>query len=330
MADAIQTIRIQALWDGTQLQAGTTTSEQAVDSLASSVETASTDMRTSLAAVGDAATTEFGSTLPAATDTAAIDLTTKASKFKAVGTELGTQVAQGVASGVDPATSAVNVGTALSGLLAASAATGLGAAAAVGIGLGVALVKGMMDSAKEEAGALRDTVNTLLGGVENDFKGSLSRIIREMRSELGKVEAITRLGDGDLGAGWAELERISLTTGTNIQDLVDYLQGKATPAAQRVADEFGRGRDLVRAGQDIIGDTNQELAANYGVAKNLVDEAEKNTKAWNEAKDAATGLNSLMNGTKSSTAEAADNAARLADNLLRAGRNANFRVDVGI
>lgn len=317
---AVPPVEVRGTWEGTDLTTGVLGAKADLEALGDAAGTAATDINTSLSSVSDQATTTFGTDLPASTDAAAFDLTTKATKFKAVGTELGTQVAQGVASGVDPATSAVDVGTSLTGLLAASAKTGVGAAALVGIGLGVALVKNMMKAAEEEAQALRDTVNALLGAVENDFKGSMRSIVQDMRSELSVINVITQLGEGDLGAGWAELERVSNATGENVNVLVDYLQGKATPAAMRLADEFGRGRDLVQSGESIIGDTNQTLAVQYGVAKKLVEEADKNTRAWQVAKDTAAGLKDLMSGTADETERAAAAAERFAAGLGSASR----------
>jgi hypothetical protein len=320
---AIPPIEIRALWDGEDLSTGALNAKADLDALATSADYAATDINAALTSVGTTADTQLGTAVPAATDKAAVDLTTKASKFKAVGTELGTELAQGVAGGVDPATASVNVGSSLSGLLAASATTAKGAAAAVGLGLGVALISSMIKAAQAEAQALRDQVNTLLGAVEGDFKGSMRSIIRDMREELGKIDVITQLGEGDLGSGWAELERISEQTGLNMQDLVDYLQGKGTPAAQRLADEFARGEAAATGLEEVSGETNKRLALQYSVARDLVEQAQRNSKAWEEAKDAAAGLRELMTETANETERAADAAERYAAGIGAANQEGN-------
>jgi hypothetical protein len=173
---AVLPVEWAAKWNDDELVTGASTTKAALASLADSTDAAAAEMKASLETVGTTATTELGTNVPAAADRSAVDLTSKASKFRSVGTELGTELAQGVAGGVDPATATVNVGSSLSGLLAASATTAKGAAAAVGLGLGVALISNVVQGIKakqeEAAAALAENVKEY----EQIFLEGLGRI----------------------------------------------------------------------------------------------------------------------------------------------------------
>lgn len=168
---------IRYMWNGDEIKTGTTAAIADLNALATATDTAAADINTGLTDIGTTATTELGTTVPAAVDSGAVGLTTKVSKFKAVGTELGTSLSQGIAGGVDPATSAVNVGSSLSGLLAATATTGIGIAAAVGLSLGVAVVGNIVKGIKAE---------------EEELKKQMAELAVAFREGLGKLDKAAR------------------------------------------------------------------------------------------------------------------------------------------
>lgn len=261
------TIAVKALWDGTSLETGSAEAAASLDKLGTAVETTSTDVTSSLAKMGTAAETEFGTTLPNAVDTAIdgpVGLTTKAGKFKAVGTELGQTVAQGVGSGLSATESVANIGTSLTGLLAPLAATGAGAIAAIGIGAGAALVTNIIKGVDERRKAAVDAFNELFSEIETSAKDSAKDIKQSILDAFDFQEALTALGgEQGLQGGLEKVNKLVEATGANFNEVVDILRGDINPA----------NRDTLRLLQQQTKESEDAGQVHGTVAKQYTEEA---------------------------------------------------------
>lgn len=230
------TIAVRALWDGTQLESGTTTAAASVDKLADAVDSSSADVTSSLQAMGTAAETEFNQTLPTAADTSAVSLTTKAGKFKAVGTELGETVAQGVGSGMTGAEQLANVGTSLTSLLAPLATTGAGAIAAIGLGAGAALITNLIKGVNERKQEFIDDINSAFESIEVTAKTTMREIRQQIYDTFDFKDLLGDIGEGDDFLGLTRLRDMAETLGVPWERLADVLRGKITPANEYIYD----------------------------------------------------------------------------------------------
>lgn len=258
------TVAVRALWDGTQLESGTTTAATSVDKLADAVDSSSADVTSSLQAMGTAAETEFNQTLPAAVDTGAVAITTRAGKFKAVGSELGTSVAEGVGSGMSAGEAVANVGTSLTGLLAPLATTGAGVIAAIGIGAGAALVTNIIKGVEERRKAAVEAFNELFSEIEVSAKDSAKEIKSAILDAFDFQEALTALGGDDgLQGGLEKVNKLVQETGADFNEVVDILRGDINPA----------NRDTLRLLQQQTKESEDAGQVHGTVAKQYTEEA---------------------------------------------------------
>jgi hypothetical protein len=345
---AVLPVEWAAKWNDDELVTGATTTKAALASLADSTDTASAEMKASLASVGTTADTELGTTVPTAADKAAVGLTTKASKFKAVGSELGTELAQGVGAGIDPATSAVNVGSSLSGLLAATATSGVGIAAAVGLGLGVALVKNMVEGAKERSEAFVKQVDSTMAEVEVNVRQSAARIKQNIFDAFTIEEAIEELKA--LGLEFTDVR--NLTEGLNVPftEVVEIIRGDINPANRdtlKILQEqagvrteinglYANGRsvasDEAKIAQDLLGLSKDRVSSNkeaYGWEK-LTQEAMGRQEYLAKQTGKELGDNvALASDLAYQMALAADAAERIGLAVGNAARNIALALDLG-
>lgn len=328
----IPPIELKALYDGTEVAAGTSATIANLQELETATGTAATSINTDLASVGTTATTELATTVPAAVDAGAVGLTTRSTKFKAVGSELGQSLTDGVASGVSAPQAAANIGTSMSGLLAASASTGVGIAAAVGVGLAVAIVKGITDGAAKRKQEVIDAYNSLFSAIEVEAADSARKIKASILDAFDFQTVITELGHGDINAGITQINDLVDLTGQKFNDIVLLLQNGVTPATKDTAAAV---KEIVDAGVENVGVQGQidaVLGAQAKKASDLLALADANSDKQSqllEQKKAeagfafATALSAKEQGKAvgelvGKTAAAADQAERMAAATERA------------
>lgn len=205
--------------DGTGFVTGTEQAEQAMRDLASTTDLAAQDIDTSLA-----------TDVPASADSSAVSLTTKASKFKAVGTELGTNLAGGIAGGASGPEAVAGTAQSLSGLLAASASTATGALAAAGLGLGVAVVVNLIKGVQERRQEFIDSVNSMWDSIEVTAKSTFASIREDLLATFDLPAIINQVGGGDPTLGLSKIRDAAADINVPFSDLVDILRGDITPA----------------------------------------------------------------------------------------------------
>lgn len=333
---AIPPLDVRATWSGEELSTGALGAKADLEALGTAADTAAADINTSLASVGTTATTELGTTIPAAADTGLGGLTTRASKFKAVGTELGTSVAQGIGGGMSAPAAVANVAQSASGLLAPLASTGPGAIAAVGLGLGIAvvgnIVKGMTEEFAKSKAAVQDGANDLFGAIDVTAKTTLADIRRAIRDTFNLENVVAELGgEGGVTAGFEKINELVEITGFEFDTVVDAIRGKVTPATEAFY------RKLVE-----VEDQGNKLSGPFSENELLMSDT---AKAADEALDAinntrgaiATGKDNLqqtrdyMQETAAAAEATAAFTAAIASNLgLAAGRAAAIAVDIGV
>jgi len=272
---------IRFLYNGDEVKLGTEATKAALADLAAQAELAGQDISSSLTDVNTTATTELGTTLPSTVDASAVSLTDKASKFKAVGTELGQALSGAVSSGAGGPEAVANVGTSMVGLLAATAKTAKGVGALVGIGIGVALIKNMIDGVKAERAAFVAEVDSTFNAVEVNAKQSLRRMRKDLIDTFTVKESIDQLKD--LGIGVSEIEELTRELGVPFTEIVEILRGDINPGNRDTLEILKRqGQELndLRGTHGGIADTlddQEELAAK------LVGLSDKRVKSNQEA-----------------------------------------------
>lgn len=323
-------IAVDVLTDTTQLTAGTTTAANAIDALAASVDTSSDQMRTSLASVDEGVTSSFGpsGTIPRTVEDGAVNLTTKASKFKAVGADLGSTLAQGIAGGVSSGDAVGAVSSSVSGaagLLAVAAGTAGGAAAAVGLGIATSLVTGLISGMKAKDEAFQAEVTKIFDSMEITADSTM-RAIRKTISDGFSFQSTVDSFGGEALADDAAL------FGSNLATAAALLNGKMTPAAKELhsvlqdvidteapaSDDFSYQAALLRAQQKAAGDLLSKLEENQAVRKEDLTlgrqglQYERDTTGW--VKEHANAFGVLID----STSRVDDNMVTVATNSERA------------
>jgi hypothetical protein len=216
-------IGVKADLDATTFQSGATQAEAAMEGLATTTQTAAADIDTALA-----------TDVPASVDAAAVGLTTKSTKFKAVGTELGTTLAQGIGSGASGPEAVSGTVSSLSGLLATVATSPAGIVGAAGVGLGVALVtnliKGMQEAADKRRAEFVGSVNSMFDSIEHHARDTAATIREDLLSAFDAETVVKELGgaDGIIG-GVEQLKAVSKDLGVPWESLVDIIRGNITP-----------------------------------------------------------------------------------------------------
>lgn len=227
------TLRVRALWDGTQLDAGTKDAAASVDGLEAAVKTSTASMDASLKTLDTGVQTTLGSsgTFVKSADETAVGLTSRTSKFKAVGSDLGASVAQGAASGLSGPEQIANVGQSLASLLAF---TGVGGAiAAVGVGLGTKLITDLIAGVDAKAKEFTEAFNDLFSAVEVEAEDSMREVKKSILDAFTFEQALEELGGEDgLAGGLRKVESLVAATGVEFNDIVDIIRGKINPANQ--------------------------------------------------------------------------------------------------
>lgn len=228
---------------------------QSMGDLSTAASTASTDITSALSDAGtgfgdlstdaddaaDQINATMTQTIPASVQTGAVAITSKASKFKAIGTTLGTNLTAGIGEGVSGPEAAASTTSALAGLVAVTAKTGPGIIAALGFGLGVAVVQSMIKGIGESQAAFDAGVNALLDNLEGDFTRRLKSMFGELKSTLTEVNVLTDLGgEGGLAAGLEQAEQHAADLGIDLQQYVKILEGKADPVTQAIVDHWAK------------------------------------------------------------------------------------------
>ena len=304
------TVAVRALWDGTQLEAGTTTAAASVDKLADAVDSSSADVTSSLQAMGTAAETEFNQTLPAAADTSAVSLTTKAGKFKAVGTELGETVAQGVGSGMTGAEQLANIGTSLTSLLAPFAATGAGAIAAIGLGAGAALITNLIKGVQQNRQDFVDEVNEAFDSVEVHAKDSMREIREAVIESLDFKTLLEKVGGGSSTLGLEKIRAAAENLQVPFNELVDILRGDITPANRDTLAALREQSKEIDYQTKAGGVVRTVMTDEAKAAKELLDYSQERTSAVREAATSAKAERDYMRDSKEVAKENAATAER--------------------
>ena len=315
---AAYAIAVRADLDATGVTTGAEVAEQALRDMATTADVAASDIDTSLA-----------TDVPASVDTSAVSLTTKASKFKAVGTELGTNLAGGIAGGASGPEAVASTGSALSGLLAASAATGIGAAAAIGIGLGAAVITNIAKGVGEKKQEMIDAYNAAFREVEVNAKDTARDIKAAILDAFTFDEAIEAFGGGDIDAGFAKINALVRETGANFNEIVDIIRGDINPANRdtlQLLREQGKESQVVGSVHGQIAKTYTEEARDaQRILQMGRDQAGTNDRLLDQKKQEQ-GYQAHIADDSERAADAqnrnADAAARTRDNLDQAARAA--------
>jgi hypothetical protein len=218
---------VKADLDATTFTSGADQAAAAMEGLATTTQTAATDIDTALV-----------SDVPASVDSSAVAVTTKASRFKAVGAELGTNLAGGVANAASSGQAVSGLLSSVGGLVAPLAATGGGAIAAIGLGLGGALVGNIIEGINARSEAFNAAVDDLLSNLGDDFRGQIKKIMDDLKSSITEVNVLTKFGGGSLTEGLAHAKTEANLLGLSLDDVVKILEGRTDPATQAIVDHW--------------------------------------------------------------------------------------------
>lgn len=306
---AVPKVEVDLMWDNTALKQGTIEAEADINRLADAVDSASADMQSSLSTVATTADAELGTALPQAADNAAVGLTTKASKFKAVGTELGQTLAQGVGSGLSGPEAAANLGTSVSGLLAPLAATGAGAVAAIGLGLGGALIGNMIKAANDRREEFVDAVVAGFQEIEVKAKSTFASIREDALATYDLKDLISELEK--MGVSADELRATSESLGKPWFELAQVLRGDITPSNRDTLEALrGQSKELdyQTKASGVVRDVYTDQAR---TSQTLVGLSDKNRDLLRDRVDLALLERDAVEGTARATERAADAGERL-------------------
>lgn len=275
MADVTKTIAIQALWDGTKFKAGTLEAAAAVDSLQQEVSASTETMESALGELGAKADAELGTTIPSAADKAVVGLTTRASKFKSVGADLGTELVAGTASGVSASSQVANLGTSLSTLLALSVGSATGIAGALGLGLGVGLIKNMIDGANARKEEFVASVTESFKAIEVNARDSFRDIRKEMIATFDFKALTEELGGGDAGLGLDKLRAGAEQLNVPFEQLAQVLRGDIRPSNRYILDLLKEQADNYHIiGDEIAGPIAKGVTGEQKAAQELLNFAD--------------------------------------------------------
>ena len=229
----------------------------AAENMAADVELASVSMAESFQQVPLAATSM--QTSLDATTTGIIN--TSGKKLKGAGKLLGGQLVQGLTGEIgstSATTSVINTANTLFGSLLL-----VGGLGAVAVGVGGTLITGIIKGMQASEEALRTKVDSLLANVEDDFKGTLESILKDIESAQSLETAFKEYG----GISKAE-EDIAALVGKSFDRIGRLLRGSVGEGTQK----------LVGANLEIMADltvdqaTLLEAAVNPEVHKQLVEQ----------------------------------------------------------
>ena len=328
MADTTRTVEIRALYDNTRLKAGTEEAERSIETLAREVETSSDDIRRSLQSMDDGVSSTLGpsGTLDTSTDVAGDSMRDMASTAREEVPAAMLDMRDGVTGAAE-------------GIAQAMATLGPGGTVVATAIAGFVILKGR---AEATAQAMRDQINTALSSIEVKAKTTNAAIERMYEKQLTFQQTLERMGDGDATKGYEKLAGYATTLGVETEDVVAFIQGRQTPAAERVAEILARQGDILAGQGEKLRDnygvlTDQQTAAGalnrlaaeerdvrdrtLAIAKDSRDYLQDNKDATDKAADAAERQADASERTAAATKEAAENAERLAAAYAR-GRDA--------
>jgi hypothetical protein len=234
----IPPVEVKALWDGNELKQGTEEGARAVEDFAREVDTAAEDINASLKSVDDGVSSSLasGGTLDQGTDQASSSLKDFADNAKEEVPGAMLDMQDGVAS-------------AASGIAAALAPMGAGGLVIASVLAGFTILKTRAD---EAAQAMRDQINTALGAIEVKARTTNAAIERMYEKQLTFEQTLERMGDGDATKGYERIAGYAETLGVETEAVVAYIQGRMTPATERVADLLARhNRELAESGDKL-------------------------------------------------------------------------------
>ena len=237
---AAYAIAVRADLDATGVATGAEMAEASMRELAASADLAAQDIDTALA-----------TDVPASVDSSTVQLTTKAGKFKAVGTELGTNLASGIAGGASAPEAALSTGSAMTQLLAASAKTAKGAFALVGLGVGVAFVTNLIQGMQARKAEAIAAYNDLFSKIEVNAEDSMQKVRRSIFEAFDFQAAVTELGGGDINAGFAKIQTLMEGTALSASDIALVLQRGVTPNTREWASQI---RQILKDGRSATGE----------------------------------------------------------------------------
>jgi hypothetical protein len=319
---AVPKVEVDVMWNDDALKAGTTEAAAALEGLESSVNSSSTAMKTDLASVGTTAETELGTTVPAAADTAAVGLTTKASKFKAVGTELGQTLAQGIGSGVSGPEQVANLGTSVAGLAAPLAATGVGAIAAIGLGLGGALISNMIKAANERKAEFVEEVVSGFTAIEVKARSTFASIRQDLLDTYDTkalLEEVTKLG-----IGTDELRALSEDIGAPWYELAEVLRGDINPANKDTLESLRDQAKELDSQVKVGGAITNVYSDQAKLAQDLLGISDRRKDALREQVDLARLEKEALEGSAQAARELEAATIRIGGNLGNAVRQAGL------
>lgn len=327
----------------------------AASEAAAGIDDAVSTMGDSLGSLSDAADAvaldiedTFNTDIPSSVESSAINLTTKVGKFKAVGTTLGTELADGITGGIAAPAAALNIGTSLTNLIAISSKTLKGTAAAVGIGLAVSLVKNWVDGTNARKQEVIDAYNTIFTSIDVAATDTADSIRNKILDSFTFDKVVTDFGGGDINTGIDNLTKIADAAGIARSDIgliVEYLQRGVTPETAEVAHKIHAITDDTEQWSGAIGSVgrNQGVVAqryteSARLAQLLIDKTHGNVQEQNElnrqkrfelefaretagyAERQAAASDSVAQNTKDAAAAAADYAAHVASSVADAER----------
>lgn len=224
MADTRQ-IKVEALWDGTRLEAGTETSQRSLDDLRRAVDDTSDDINRSLRSIDDGVSSTLGS--GGSFDRAVDDVETSGRRMKDIGSEVGSEFSENIGEGIrsgDIGGSILETFTSLG--------PGLGVLG-IAIAAGAGIINGLISGARDRQKALDETFNEVFSGLEITAKTTLANIRKQLFATFDINRVLEDIGgEAGLAGGFRTVNDLARQTGVAFNDIVDLLRGNITPATE--------------------------------------------------------------------------------------------------
>lgn len=305
-------IGVDTIYDNTQLTTGVTEAKTAMQGLETAIDQTATDASTSFSRVGtsvDSTTTSF--------------ISTSGRKLKSAGKVIGGDFASSITTGLQNG----DIAGSFSGIISSLAA--IGGIGAIATGIGAAFGVGMIKGFEEQSKAFRESINTLLGGVENEFKGSLDDIYKQIRKANSELAVVTELGGGDQTLGFERANAFVEIIGLSLDKVGDVLQGRVNPGTRKTVEQLKLAAEetqgVYKAGV-LVGEVETARAKK---AQELVGLYELQRDKLNKAKEVAAGFNDLQTNARKNADYLSSSAADYADSLVR-GADAAERINAAI
>ncbi len=202
------------------------------------------------------------------------------------------------------------------GIAQAMASMGVGGTIVGGVIAGFVVMKGRAEAAAQ---AMRDSVNEAFSAIEVKARSTNKAIERMYEKQLTFEQTLEKFGDGDATKGYEQIAAYAEALGASTEDVVQYVQGRQTPAAQRVAELIERQGDLLEQ-QGVTLAKNQgtlteaQLAAGT-LTRYAQEEAvarERTLTMTRDARDYLQDNKAATEAARDATKEAADDAERIA------------------